>query len=100
MTLSEFWQTATGGSLVTAGPFGTIDNTTLDGGNSSYHGYTTSAMPVGGTAILDGVPLPIMDPVAIHVPFAGSYNSALERERLPSCPATTRTLPSGSNVAV
>ena len=35
------------------GPGGTITNTTLDGGNWSDHGYTTSPMPPGGTAILD-----------------------------------------------
>jgi uncharacterized repeat protein (TIGR01451 family) len=41
-----------GTNLVVAGPFGTIDNTTLDGGNSSAHGYVpqdqlpSSALPI------------------------------------------------------
>ncbi len=34
------------------GPGGTITNTTLDGGTYSDHGYTSSTMPAGGTAIL------------------------------------------------
>jgi hypothetical protein len=36
-------------SLVTAGPFGWIDNTALDGGSSSYHGYADTAGLPGGT---------------------------------------------------
>ncbi len=34
------------------GPGGTITNTTLDGGTSSYHGYTVSSLPAGSVAIL------------------------------------------------
>ena len=40
------------GSPVLTGPGGTLDNTSLDGGNSSTHGYVTSAsLPVGGTVL-------------------------------------------------
>ena len=35
-----------------SGPGGIITNTTLDGGTSSDHGYTTGAIPAGGTSIL------------------------------------------------
>jgi len=34
------------------GPGGTLTDTSLDGGNSSNHGYTTSAMPAGVQALL------------------------------------------------
>ena len=34
------------------GPGGVIDDTILDGGNWSTHGYTTSTLHVGGTAVL------------------------------------------------
>ena len=43
---------APGSGLIT-GPGGVITNTTLDGGSSSYHGYTTSTLPAGAIAILD-----------------------------------------------
>jgi len=39
-------------SLLVNGPGGTITNTTLDNGSSSDHGYTTSPLPTGSTAIL------------------------------------------------
>ena len=41
------------GSGLINGPGGTITNTTLDGGNYSDHGYTTSTLPPGSTAILN-----------------------------------------------
>ena len=34
------------GTPIATGPGGTLDNTSLDGGNSSNHGYTMSALPV------------------------------------------------------
>ncbi|MFV2070562.1 MAG: Ig-like domain-containing protein, partial [Pirellulales bacterium] len=34
------------------GPGGTIDDTNLDGGNASTHGFTASSLPVGADAIL------------------------------------------------
>lgn len=41
-------------TLVTAGPFGVITNTSLDGGGSSAHGYVPSAsLPAGARAILN-----------------------------------------------
>ncbi len=44
----------TPGTTVTNGPFGTITNSTLDGGNSSDHGYATLATrPAGAVAILN-----------------------------------------------
>lgn len=44
----------TGGTTVTNGPFGTITNTSLDGGNYSDHGYATIAsLPAGAVAILN-----------------------------------------------
>lgn len=43
----------TPGTLVTNGPFGTIDNTTLDGGNSSVHGHAlANTLPAGAITIL------------------------------------------------
>jgi subtilisin-like proprotein convertase family protein len=42
-----------GGTLVTAGPFGRIDNSTLDGGSSSTHGYVLeSSLPANSIPIL------------------------------------------------
>ena len=42
------------GTLVTSGPGGAIDNTTLDGGNFSNHGFATAAsLPAGAQAILN-----------------------------------------------
>ena len=38
--------------------------------------------------------------MAVHVPLAGSYSSALLREPLLLDPPATSTLPLGSNVAV
>jgi len=35
-------------TLVTTGPFGLINNTTLDGGGSSAHGYVPTAVPLAG----------------------------------------------------
>lgn len=47
----------TGGTLVTNGPFGTINNTTLDGGNSSSHGYAdVSSLPAGAITFLSNGP--------------------------------------------
>ena len=44
----------TGGTLVTNGPGGIITNTTLDGGNSSDHGYSGFAtLPPGAVAFLN-----------------------------------------------
>jgi len=44
----------TAGTLVTNGPFGTITNTTLDGGNQSDHGFATiGSLPAGAVAILN-----------------------------------------------
>jgi hypothetical protein len=44
-------------TLVTAGPFGVLDNTLLDGGNSSAHGYLpTVALPPAARAILQTGP--------------------------------------------
>jgi subtilisin family serine protease len=37
---------------VVNGPAGTITNTSLDGLNSSYHGYATTPVPTGGKAFL------------------------------------------------
>jgi hypothetical protein len=43
----------TGGTLLTNGPFGVINNTTLDGGNSSSHGFATAAtLPAGAINLL------------------------------------------------
>src|SRR5258707_3700659 len=39
-------------------------------------------------------------PVALHVPVAGSYSSALLRKLTPLNPPATSTLPLGNNVAV
>ena len=40
-------------TFVTAGPFGVIDDTTLDGGSSSAHGHVPpAALPLGSRAIL------------------------------------------------
>lgn len=42
-----------GNTLVTSGPFGTITNTSLDGGTSSTHGFALlSTLPAGSTPIL------------------------------------------------
>src|SRR5215469_5764737 len=41
-----------------------------------------------------------MLPVVVHVPTAGSYNSALLKEVVPLSPPATSTLPDGSCVAV
>lgn len=41
----------TGGTQVTNGPFGTIDDATLDGGNSSNHGWALN-LPGGATTFL------------------------------------------------
>lgn len=41
----------TGGTQVTSGPFGTIDDSTLDGGNSSNHGWALN-LPGGATTFL------------------------------------------------
>ncbi|MEX2139655.1 MAG: S8 family serine peptidase [Pirellulales bacterium] len=43
-------------TLVTNGPGGIVDDTTLDGGNSSSHGYAVN--PVGTTQILSFGPMP------------------------------------------
>jgi hypothetical protein len=44
----------TGGTLVTNGPFGVIDNTTLGGGNYSDHGYSGfTTLPGGAVGILN-----------------------------------------------
>ncbi len=50
-------------NTVTNGPFGAINNTTLDGGNFSDHGYATLAtLPAGATAVLStGDPTRIVD---------------------------------------
>jgi uncharacterized repeat protein (TIGR01451 family) len=53
-----------GTNLVVAGPFGTIGNTTLDGGNSSAHGYVPqNQLPASATAILSigGNPSEVVD---------------------------------------
>jgi hypothetical protein len=41
----------TGGTKVTNGPFGTIDNSNLDGGNMSHHGWASS-VPAGTIVFL------------------------------------------------
>jgi hypothetical protein len=44
----------TGGTTVTNGPFGTLTNTSLDGGNFSDHGFATLAsLPAGAVPILN-----------------------------------------------
>jgi hypothetical protein len=44
----------TGGTLVTNGPFGTLTNTSLDGGNFSDHGFATiGSLPAGAVSILN-----------------------------------------------
>ena len=44
----------TGGTLVTNGPAGVINNTTLDNGNFSNHGYATvGSLPVGAVPIFN-----------------------------------------------
>jgi Bacterial pre-peptidase C-terminal domain len=46
-----------GGTLVTSGPFGTINDTSLDGGTSSDHGYVDGAtLPGSSTKILSAGP--------------------------------------------
>jgi hypothetical protein len=43
----------------------------------------------------------LMLPVAVHVPLAGSYSSALLKEvKTLACPPATNTWPEASNVAV
>ncbi len=41
-----------------------------------------------------------MEPVALQVPVAGSYSSAVAREPVAENPPVTSTLPLGSSVAV
>lgn len=50
-------------NTVTSGPGGVIDNTSLDGGTSSSHGYATRAsLPAGAAAVLSrGNPTEIVD---------------------------------------
>jgi len=44
----------TGGTTVTNGPFGTLTNTSLDGGNFSDHGFATiGSLPAGAVSILN-----------------------------------------------
>jgi hypothetical protein len=40
------------GSPIATGPGGTLTNTSLDGGSSSHHGYTTTALPSGFVKLL------------------------------------------------
>ena len=40
------------GTPIKTGPGGTLTNTSMDGGSSSNHGYTMSALPAGGIALL------------------------------------------------
>lgn len=52
-TSSDIDVIAPGNTLVTAGPFGFLSNTSLDGGSSSTHGYARSAgLPPGAIGIL------------------------------------------------
>jgi hypothetical protein len=57
---------------VTNGPFGTINNTTLDGGNLSDHGYALlNTLPAGAVSILnDGNPA---HSVAFYYPFGKGF---------------------------
>lgn len=62
----------TPGTLVTNGPFGTINNSTLDGGNWSFHGYAlVGTLPAGAVSILsDGDP---NHSVAFYYPFGNGW---------------------------
>jgi hypothetical protein len=56
VTFSQLWgydiNVVTPSSPLINGPGGIITSATLDNGNQSYGGYTTSPLPVGSTAIL------------------------------------------------
>jgi hypothetical protein len=55
---------------ITSGPFGTITDTTLDGGNLSDHGFaTTSSLPAGTTVHLIEGPHLTTDAVGFSYPF-------------------------------
>jgi hypothetical protein len=59
----------------------------------------TSTLPLGSNVAVWAKRALVRLPVALHIPLAGSYSSALVRE-LPLYPPATSTLPLGSNVAV
>jgi hypothetical protein len=63
---------ATPGTLVTNGPGGVINNTTLDGGNCSNHGWASLAtLPVGAVPIFNtGIATEIVD---FYYQFGGGY---------------------------
>jgi hypothetical protein len=70
--LSSEINVSTPGTLVTNGPFGTINDSTLDGGNLSNHGYAlVSSLPPGAVSILnDGDPT---HSVAFYYPFGDGF---------------------------
>ena len=60
-------------TLVTAGPFGIVDNLALDGGCNSEHGYiSTTNLPIGSRAILS-VGGNSNQVVAFSYPLGGGY---------------------------
>jgi hypothetical protein len=69
---------STPGTLVTNGPGGVINNTTLDGGNFSDHGYATLAsLPGGAVPILNnGDPTQIVD-FSYHLGLGSVYYSTI-----------------------
>jgi len=58
--------TVVGSTLVTDGPFGVLDNTSLDGGTCTYHYAALTALPAGSTEIIRGVD---GDPVMFSYPY-------------------------------
>ena len=60
----------------------------------------TSTLPFASRIALCNCRAWVNDPVLVQEPVTGSYNSAVESMPAPLWPATTRTLPPGSEVAV
>jgi hypothetical protein len=59
----------------------------------------TSTLPLGNKVAVCTLPFVTL-PVAVNVPEAGSYNSALDKKPKPLKPPVTKTLPLGNKVAV
>ena len=60
----------------------------------------TSTLPLGSNVAVCKERAMLRLPVAVQVPLAGSYSSALVKTTPVPCPPATSTLPLGSNVAV
>ena len=65
-----------------------------------YDPPATSTLPRAAASPCDSSRAVPRLPVAVHVPVAGSYSSALLKEPLLLNPPATSTLPEGSSVAV